>query len=144
MEESFDRWRALGELPASLAGRLRFVPQANRSIVRTIRCGVLFVMAFWSGPARKAFAELKRVLAAVDPGGRLELVVVDTDGCPDLHELTEFAGKLHGAGEAAWILDGEMVCTSGLGFHPECFEPNTLRLLSMCPAHQTTEGDDGA
>jgi hypothetical protein len=127
--EPFDSVQALGEIPASHAGRVRFLPEADRSIIRSIRLGVLFVMAFWSGPARQGFARLKQVLAALDPHGRLELVVVDTDGCPDLYETPEFAGKLHGWGEVAWVRDGEVVRTSGLGYHPECFEPFTRELL---------------
>ncbi len=134
MAEPFDRIAALGELPPTLAARLRFLPETDRSVIGTIRCGVLFVMAFWSGPARLAFAELKRVLAAEDIAGRLELVVVDTDGCPDLQDQPEFTGKLHGAGEAAWVNQGVIVCTSGLGYHPECFGPNTRRLLGECAA----------
>jgi hypothetical protein len=89
-------------------------------------------MAFWSGTSRQAFAELKRSLETKDPEGRLELVVVDTDGCPSLYELPEFVGRLHGHGEAAWVLGGKIVRTSGLGYHPECMEPNTRWLLSQC------------
>jgi hypothetical protein len=143
MDAQFDRVRALGEIPASVTGRLRFFAEADRSVVSTIRCGVLFVMAFWSGTARKAFAELKRVLAAVDPGGRLELVVVDTDGCPDLYELPEFLGQLHGHGEVAWVRDGQIVRTSGLGYHPECFEPFTQGFLRECPAQSGSQAGGG-
>ncbi len=121
-------------LTPTLAARTRFYPEADRSIISTIRYGVLFVMAFWSGSARLAFAELKRVLEAADPDSRLELIVVDTDGCPDLYELPEFVGKLAGAGETAWIRDGRIVHTSGLGYHPECFEPYTRQLLEECVA----------
>src|SRR5262245_59071996 len=121
-------------LSSALAKRTRFYSEADRAVLATIRCGVLFVMAFWSGSARLAFQELKRVLEVVDPDGRLELIVVDTDGCPDIWELPEFVGKLHGAGEAAWIRGGQVVRTSGLGHHPECFEPNTLLLLEECQA----------
>src|SRR5262249_36464808 len=52
---------------AALDGRTRFYSEAVRAVIRTIRCGVLFVMAFWSGSARLVFAELKRVLEGVDP-----------------------------------------------------------------------------
>lgn len=124
-------------LSSALAKRTRFYSGADRGVLATIRCGVLFVMAFWSGSARLAFQELKRVLESVDPGGRLELVVVDTDGCPDLYELPEFVGKLHGAGETAWIREGQVVRTSGLGYHPACFEPNTRLLLEECQAAVT-------
>lgn len=55
---------------------------------------------FWSGPARLAFAELKRVLEDVDPGGHLELVVVDTDGCPNLYDgVKEGSIKLEDTGK---------------------------------------------
>jgi hypothetical protein len=121
-------------LSSALAKRTRFYSSADRTVLGTIHCGVLFVMAFWSGPARLAFQELKRMLEVVDPEGRLEFVVVDTDGCPDLYELPEFVGKLHGAGETAWIRDGQLLRTSGLGYHPECFEPYTRLLLEQCQA----------
>jgi hypothetical protein len=130
MAEPFDRLKALGEVPASHADRMRFLPEADRSLIGTIDLGVLFVMAFWSGPSRLAFAHLKQVLSAVDPDGRLELVVVDTDGCPDLYEMPEFDGNLHGYGEVAWVRGGRIACTSGLGYHPECFELNTRELLA--------------
>jgi hypothetical protein len=132
MAEPYSRIENL-YLPPSLEKRTRFYSEADQSIVGTIRCGVLFVMAFWSGTSRLAFAELKRSLEATDPKGRLELVVVDTDGCPSLYGLPEFVGKLHGHGEAAWVLEGKIVSTSGMGYDPECMEPNTRLLLSRCP-----------
>jgi hypothetical protein len=132
------------DLTPWLDGRTRFYSEADRTVITTIRCGVLFVMAFWSGPARKAFAELKRVLETVDPGGRIELVVVDTDGCPDLYDLPEFVGKLTGAGEAAWILNGQILRASGHGYHPECFEPYTQQLLSDDMANPGAMADGGA
>jgi hypothetical protein len=110
--------------------RIRYVPDADAATVRSIRRGVLFLMAFWSGPSVRAFAKLTEVLAGLDVEG-LELVVADMDGSPDLYELPEFKGKVHGAGETAWVRDGVIVATSGLGLNTGCFEPNTLDLLSM-------------
>jgi hypothetical protein len=63
----------------------------------------------------------------------LEFVVVDTDGCQALDDRVEFIGQMGGAGEAAWVKDGQIVCTSGRGYNPECFGPNTTKLLSTCP-----------
>jgi hypothetical protein len=74
------------------ADRIRNVPDADAATVRSIGRGVLFLMAFWSGPSVQAFATLTEVLARLDAGG-LEFVVADVDGSPDLYELPEFKGK---------------------------------------------------
>jgi hypothetical protein len=111
-------------------GRIRYVPDADEETVRSIRRGVLFLMAYWSGPAVQSFARLTEVLARLDDP-RLELVVADVDGAPDLYELPEFKGKIRGAGETAWVRDGEIVATSGLGPNTACFEPITRALLAL-------------
>jgi hypothetical protein len=122
--------RSLAKYSRLPVERIKYIPDADASIVRSIRRGVLFLMAFWSGPAIQAFAKLTEVLARLDAEG-LELVVADVDGSPDLYELPEFKGKVHGAGETAWVRNGKIVVTSGLGLNPACFEPNTLALLSL-------------
>jgi hypothetical protein len=111
--------------------RVKYVPDADEGVVRAIRRGILFLMAFWSGPSVKSFARLTEVVAHLDETAALEVVVVDVDGSPNLYHLPEFQGQVHGAGETAWIRDGKIVGTSGLGFNVECFEPNTAALLSM-------------
>jgi len=137
------RRKELGLDASPLAGRTRFLPEADRSVIAGIGRGILFIMAFWSGTARLAFAELKRVLGRYDPGGQLEVVVVDTDGCPDLYEHPAFVDRMHGAGEAAWIVGGEVVCTSGLGFNPKCFEPFTRHLLAEQMPAEPPAAPDG-
>jgi hypothetical protein len=133
MPEDFDRRKALGDIPASHAARLRFLEECDRSVIDTLRFGVLFVMAFWSGLSRMGIERFKCVLETVDPEGRLELIVVDTDGCPDLYHVPELRGDLHGYGEVAWISEGRILFTSGRGYNPDCFEPNTRRLLAVSP-----------
>jgi hypothetical protein len=132
-----DRMKGLGFSDEFLATRrARFLPEADRWAVQTIGCGVLFVMAFWSGPARLAFGALKKILAETDPHGRLELVVADTDGCPELYHLPEFRGQLAGAGETARVIDGRVVSTA-LRPTAEALKSNTLDLLSKCGAQRT-------
>jgi hypothetical protein len=119
--------------------RARFLPEADRAVLGTVRCGVLFLMAFWSIYARQAFTELKRVLAEVDPEGHLELLVVDIDGSSELAKVLDFGGMYFpaGVGETAWVKDGYVISTSGFGLHPECFGPNTRALLSQCRAEKS-------
>lgn len=57
MPEAWSRREHLYLTPF-LDSRTRFYSEADRTVIETIQCGVLFVMAFWSGPARQAFAEL--------------------------------------------------------------------------------------
>lgn len=110
--------------------RIRYFPDSTPSLIAEIKHGVLFVMAFWSFPSIKAFNQLTEIVNRLDPPGRLEFVVIDTDGAHGFYEHQDFKGKLHGAGETAWIKDGVVQRTSGLGFNPDCFEPNTRELLA--------------
>ena len=130
MAKEIDLVASLGELPPSHAGRLRFLATADPSVIAAVRFGVLFVMALWSGPSLRAFTQLKQALAAADPGGNLEVIVIDADGSAGLQGMPEFAGKLHGWGECAWIKDGRVAYTSGRGFHPEVFDPLTRRFMA--------------
>ena len=110
--------------------RIRYLANSDTSLIHDIKRGILFVMAFWSGPSVKAFNQLTDVVNRLDPDGTLEFVVIDTDGAQEFYEHPDFKGKLHGAGETAWIKDGVIQCTSGLGYNPNCFEPNTKELLA--------------
>jgi hypothetical protein len=109
--------------------RVRFFAQADRSIVGSVQLGVLFVMAFWSGQSRQAFAALKQSLLVGDPTGEIELVVVDTDSCPDLYDAPFFPNSLHGYGETAWIRDGVVLQT--LGHQPEKYPEAVKNLLGL-------------
>lgn len=131
-----ERMNDLGFSTGFLATRRpRFLREADRGAVQSIACGVLFVMAFWSGPARLAFAALKDILVETDPQGRLELVAVDTDGCHELYHLPDFRGQLAGAGQTAWVIDGRVVSTV-LRPTAEALKSNTLGLLSKCRAER--------
>src|SRR5262245_57564952 len=81
-----DPMKSLGFTEDFLAHRrARYVGEDKNFAIDNVECGVVFFMAFWSGPARQGFAELKRVLAEVDPAGHIELVVIDVDGCTEMH-----------------------------------------------------------
>ena len=111
------------------AGRVGFLTETDRSVLEEIQFGILFVMAFWSGTSLQSFARLKKCLSNFDPNSLLEVVVVDTDGCPDLYEVPELLGKMHGNGEAAWIQEGQIMTIASFGSAPDIFEAFTTQLL---------------
>ncbi len=109
--------------------RIHYVPDATVETVRSIDRGILFVIAFWSEPAFRAFHELTTVIARLKAEEKLQLVVADIDGASELMSIPEI-GRLGGAGETAWIRSGKIIAYSGPGLNLECFKPNTLSLLS--------------
>jgi hypothetical protein len=123
--------RSLAKYSKLPVERIRYVPDADETTVRSISRGILFLMAFWSIYSVRAFASLTEILARLDADG-LELVVADVDRSPGLAAIPELKGMLQvGAGETAWVRDGKIIATSGLGVNTACFEPNTLSLLSV-------------
>ncbi len=124
-----DGLRSLAKYSKLPVERIRYFPDAQEDVVAAISRGILFQMAFWSGPAVQAFAKLTEVIARLDPDGQIELVVVDIDGSERLSAVSEFLGGVRGAGETAWVRNGSVIATSGLGLNVECFIPNTRRLL---------------
>jgi hypothetical protein len=143
MMEVPERARVLKLDEPPLSGRVRYLSETDRSVIPTIRCGVLFVMAFWSVTSFRSFAHLKQTLARLDLDGLLEVVVVDTDGCPDLCHAPELLGQMHGNGEAAWISGGKVVATASCGSHPKAFETYTRYLLGECIAEPKAAADGG-
>lgn len=126
-----DGMRTLAKLSKLPKERIRYYADSNVSLIRSIKRGILFVMAFWSGTSVRAFSQLSEVIGRNDPDGTLEFVVIDTDGAGEFYLHSEFTDKLHGHGETAWIKDGVIQCTSGVGYNPSCFEPNTKGLLAL-------------
>ncbi len=111
--------------------RIRYYPDADENVVRAIGRGILFQIAFWSGPAFAAFAKLTETISKLDPDSRLELIVVDIDGSAALCAVSDSLGGVRGAGETAWIRNGFVMATNGLGFNVECYARHTQSLLEM-------------
>lgn len=126
-----DGLRSLAKYSKLPIERIDYRPDADEAIIGGIDRGTLFLIAFWSAPSITAFTKLTDVAARLDADGELELVVVDVDGAPALYKVPELYGEVHGYGETAWIRNGKIVTTSGLGLNMACYEPNTVALLSM-------------
>jgi hypothetical protein len=131
MNGNADGLQSLAKYSKMPMERIKYFPDADESVVRGIERGILFLMAFWSGPSVKAFGKLTEAVSHLDKAQVVQLVVVDVDGSPALYELPEILGRVHGAGETAWVRNGSIVATSGLGLNIDCFVPNTVSLLAM-------------
>ena len=130
MEGNPNGLRSLAKYSRLPIERIKYIADADEGTVRSIGRGILFLMAFWSGPSVMAFAKLTEVLASL-PADDLEIVVVDVDGSPALYELSEFKGNITGSGETAWVRNGRIVSTSLRGMKVEITKLNTLALLAM-------------
>jgi hypothetical protein len=116
--------------------RLRFHAQADETIFSTLQHGIVFITAFWSGPAHVALKLLDETIRNLDTEERLELVILDTDGIPRLYDRPPFGDdkntSLGGYGEAVWIRHGriEAVFTGNLGSPKKYYEQFTKDLLA--------------
>ncbi len=111
--------------------RVTYHFDSGTEILERIDRGLLFVMAFWSGPSFQSLVAITEILADLDPSGCLEFVVLDTDGATELHDHPGFKNRLHGCGEIAWIRNGTIVVTTEIGFNPQDYRRNTESLLAI-------------
>jgi hypothetical protein len=92
--------------------RVTYLADATPDAIHGIDRGIVFLMAFWSGYAVRAFVELKNVLARLSVE-ELEVVVVDVDGAEQLAAIPELKEKLlMGYGETYWVRRGKIVAKS--------------------------------
>jgi len=124
-----DGFKRLITAGSPLAKRIRYLPDSDPPVIQTIRCGVLFVMAWWSGSSRIAWATMKKTLAEMDPTGQLEIVVIDIDGMVGF-EATNLGPTQHGCGETTWVSDGKPITTSWV-IQTDLFRENTTTLLDL-------------
>ena len=84
------------------------------STIQSIQHGIVFLMAKWSGGAK--CAQRKLITFMEQRGIPLErLHALDVDRHPELYEMPEFVGRIHGWGEAAVIKNCKIVFVAVLG-----------------------------
>jgi hypothetical protein len=81
--------------------------------ITSIQRGIVFLLARWSGPAVNARDILLNLLQ--DRGISEHLLCVDVDREPEIYDVPELSGKIHGWGEAAVVRDGKIVFVTVLG-----------------------------
>jgi len=101
--------------------------------ITSVQSGIVFLMAEWSGQAKWAYNQLKDFLAqhqaALD-----HLTCIDVDREPDIYDLPELSGKIHGCGEAAVIKNGRIVFVTELGKDKRQIQNRCEELLKIYEA----------
>jgi hypothetical protein len=82
--------------------------------IQSMKRGIVFLMAEWSGGAKLGHRHLVTFLEQSGISTE-QLHVLDVDRHPELYDMPEFAGKIHGWGEAAVVRDGRIVFVTVLG-----------------------------
>ncbi len=109
--------------------KVRYFEHAGVRELEAVDTGVVFILAWWSGPAHIALDHLAKAILTADPGGRLALCIVDTDGIPDLYDHDLFRGKIHGYGECVWKRKSEVVDTLFRVGEIRDYEDRVLQIL---------------
>jgi hypothetical protein len=101
--------------------------------ITSIQRGVIFLMATWSGGAQVAHRYLVSFLEQHGISAE-QLHVLDVDQHPELYELPELAGKIHGWGEAAVVKDGKIIYFTRLGKDQHLIQEHCDELLRVYAA----------
>ena len=96
-------------------------------------------MAEWSGPAKMAFKQLEDLLAQKHIGSE-NVICIDVDREPWIYDLPEFAGKIHGNGEAAVVKDGRVVFETSLGADKTQIQERCEELLRFYESEPNANG----
>ena len=94
----------------------------------SVDCGLLFLMAFWSGPAVMALKTVCRALSQASLPAHFCFRVLDVDGVPRevIDELIARAGLAsHGYGEGYWFRDGQIFAAE------RCHVASESRILDL-------------
>lgn len=99
----------------------------------SIQRGVVFLMANWSAGAQWALPKLVSFLEQHDiPSEHLQ--VLDLDQHPELYDLPELAGKIHGWGEVLVIKHGRVAFFVRLGHDQSLIQQHCNELLQIYAA----------
>ncbi len=88
--------------------RLILLPNEEAINICSIKQGILFILAKWSGASQLAFLALSKALVSLPALDGLYLYVADTDSENTQTLLSELGYGPAGAGETYWLLEGQI------------------------------------
>jgi len=106
----------------------KFHESYPESLIEGIECGIIFLMAFWSGPSVQRFKSACYSLEDAVMWERFSFHVVDVDSLND-SDLFTSSERLGGYGETFWIKDGLLVGSMGEAYSVVRFDELT-RLIT--------------
>ncbi|HSU52858.1 MAG TPA: hypothetical protein VLT36_02220 [Candidatus Dormibacteraeota bacterium] len=98
--------------------------------ITSIQRGIVFLMADWSGGARWAYPRLVAFLKEHGIASE-ELHVLNVDDHPELYNMPELSGKIHGWGEALVVKAGRIVLFTRLGKDQPLIQEHCDQLLRV-------------
>lgn len=96
--------------------------------ITSIQRGIVFLMANWSGGSQWAYPKF---VAFWEQHGipSEQLHVFEVDLHPELYDLPELAGQIHGWGEAFIIKEGRIIFLTRLGKDQHLIQEHCVQLL---------------
>jgi hypothetical protein len=98
--------------------------------IDSIQRGIVFLMAEWSGGGQWAYPKLVAFLEQHDIPLE-QLHVFNVDDYPELYDMPELSGKIHGWGEAAVVKDGRIVFFTRLAKEQHLIQDHCDELLRV-------------
>lgn len=110
MQGNPDGAEILQRLAGSRTPHWQYYANADASLLTDIDTGLLFLMAFWSGPAKQSFSRLTAALEAFTED-QVSLTVIDVDGAGDLGQVAglQQIACLYGTGELVLVRQARVV-----------------------------------
>jgi hypothetical protein len=128
----FDRLAYVERLAEPVKDCLEYDESLAISHIRELKCAIVFLHAFWSGPSVHQLRHLARALATIDPNQLIRLVVCDTDKAPHLAAEPYGMGVTSGGGEMMWVCNGIVRARHGSHSGQRDIKVTTESLLSEC------------
>jgi hypothetical protein len=130
----FDGFASVKRTCPSAAERVAFDASLSSHPPEQIRCGIVFIHAFWAAQSHLALKSIGGTLARIDPDCRLEFIVCDID---DIQQIPDWQDRLYGGdgtggnGDVLWIANG--VVKARHNSSRQCdFDMTTRSLLLEC------------
>jgi len=136
----FNRTESIKRLTGDAYDRVTFDPDLGRHDPHLIKCGVVFVHAFWAGSSTRCLSDFCKALIRTDKHSQVLFVVCDIDDISPRASVLYNGGITGGNGDIFWIADGNVRARHTASRSCD-FDTTTQSLLNCCHSSTHTEPD---